>query len=391
MSARLPVRVALLTNFVPPYRLPFFRAIAARVQALRVFIATPMEANRPWMADHSGLDVVMQRSLTLTRPWRHPSGFSEDLYIHLPYDTLGQLHRYRPDVVIAGQLGVHALLALLYRTLRRRTRLILWTTMSEHAEQGRGRMRTWLRRWILPRADALLANGASGARYLRSFGVEPGRIFLSPYATDNAPFLALPLARGDVAARRLVFSGQLVERKGLVPFLDSLARWAAAHPSQPVEFWLLGNGPLRAALEARAVPASLSLRVLGSVQYAGLPEIYAQAGILAFPSLADEWGIVVNEAMAAGLPVLGSVYSQAVEELIVDGETGWTFRPDRPDDMYAAVERALSTAPDRLHEMRINARQQISHLTPDFVADRVVSAIRSALDAPPPPGPPAAS
>ena len=54
-----------------------------------------------------------------------------------------------------------------------------------------------------------------------------------------------------------------------------------------------------------------------------------KVGVLVFPTLADEWGLVVNEALAAGVPVLGSLYSQAVEELVRDGENGWTFRPDR--------------------------------------------------------------
>ena len=58
-----------------------------------------------------------------------------------------------------------------------------------------------------------------------------------------------------------------------------------------------------------------------------MAEVYAKASLFAFPTLADEWGVVVNEAMAAGLPVLGSIYSQAVEELVEDGVSGWVFRP----------------------------------------------------------------
>jgi glycosyltransferase involved in cell wall biosynthesis len=85
--------------------------------------------------------------------------------------------------------------------------------------------------------------------------------------------------------------------------------------------------------------------------------------------------VVVNEAMAAGLPVLGSLYSQAVEELVVDGVTGWTFRPDRQEELLAALDRVFSTPPDSLEQIRIKDREQIQYLTPEFVADRVLDAI----------------
>ena len=106
---------------------------------------------------------------------------------------------------------------------------------------------------------------------------------------------------------------------------------------------------------------------------------YARASILALPTLSDEWGLVVNEAMAAGMPVLGSVYSQAVEDLCVEGQNGWRFRPDAPGEIDAAIERALATPPDELEAMRNRARETVEHLTPEYVADRFVDAIRAAL------------
>ncbi len=370
-----PERVALLTNFVQPYRRPLFQAIAKRLNELRIFVSTPMEPNRPWLPNEQGLDVVHQKSFFITRPWRHPRGFSEDVYIHIPYDTLAQLWRYAPHVIISGQMGFQTLLSLFYRWLRPSTKLILLATVSEHSEQGRGWLRTWLRRWMLPGMDAVLANGESGARYLQRFGVTRERIFFTPYTMDNAPFLALPLERDSKQANRLLYSGQLVSRKGLQPFLAVLQRWCRQNPERNVEFWLLGEGVLRSELERMLLPSNLVLNFVGVVQYDQLPDIYAQCGILAFPTLADEWGVVVNEAMAAGMPVLGSLYSQAVEELVVNDETGWTYRPDQPEEMYEALDRAMKTQPERLDEMRRIARNRIAQLTPDFVAERVMEAI----------------
>jgi len=160
------------------------------------------------------------------------------------------------------------------------------------------------------------------------------------------------------------------------PFLLSLARWGAAHSERNAELWVVGDGLARGSLRALSLPPNVSVRWVGNVSYEELPGLYAQAGILAFPTLSDEWGVVVNEAMSAGLPVLGSVYSQAVEELVVDGVTGWRFRPDQPSEMDAALEQALSARLDTLEAMREAGRLRVKDLTPDGVKDRILEAVR---------------
>jgi hypothetical protein len=142
-----------------------------------------------------------------------------------------------------------------------------------------------------------------------------------------------------------------------------------------VEWWLAGEGPDRRRLETVPLPSNLTVRFLGSVAYQDLPRVYAQAGVLVLPTLADEWGLVVNEAMAAGLPVLGSLYSQAVEEMVVDGENGWTFYPDQPARMDEALTRALDTEPEDLARMSAAARTRALQVGPEDVADRIVEAI----------------
>ena len=89
--------------------------------------------------------------------------------------------------------------------------------------------------------------------------------------------------------------------------------------------------------------------------------------------------MVVNEAMAAGLPVLGSLYSQAVEELVRDGHNGWYFRPDSQGEMYSALDRALNTSDAKVLEMRSNARKTVEYLTPAYEADQVLGAVHFVL------------
>ena len=368
------MRVALLTNFVAPYRVPVFEALQHRIGQLRVFVSTPMEPNRTWQSYRGGLDVTQQRTITLRKRWRD-TGFTDIGYVHFPYDTLAQLRRFRPDAIISAELGLRTALAAVYKRQHHDVRLVVWATLSERTESSRGLLRSLIRPRLLRYADAVLVNGASGARYLTKLGFPSERITLLPQTTDVASFQTA--SREPAAARtiRLVFAGMFVERKGLLPFLTVLRRWAAANPDCRVEFDIAGDGPLRPQLEAFDGGGHLTVRVLNAVAYDRLPALYSAADVFVLPTLADEWGVVINEAMAAGLPVLGSRHSQAVEELVTDDATGWTFVPENERSVFDALDRSLRASADTRQHMGTRARQRVLELTPDCVADRIATAL----------------
>jgi glycosyltransferase involved in cell wall biosynthesis len=379
--------VTLLTNFVPPYLVSLFTALRDRVGRLSLVVSTQMEANRPWSFQGESLPVQVQRTLTLPRTWRHPSGFSETTYLHLPVDTLPILWRERPDVIVSTELGLRTLQALVYRMLRPRTRIVLWVSISEDSERGRGRVREVLRRWILDRIDAVVVSGESGARYIAALGFPDEAIFRMPlYAARTDAPRPPPRNRTQREQRRLLYVGQLVSRKGIDGFLDVLARWAGERPQQEVEFWIVGDGPARTALEARRLPSNVRLRFCGNVAYDDLNDYYARTGLLVFPTLADDWGVVVNEALAMGMPVLGSVRSQAVADVVREGHTGWRFRPESPEEMLAALDRAFSTPTVALERMRGECLEQARRFAPEIVVEQMLAAIafatRATSDAP---------
>jgi glycosyltransferase involved in cell wall biosynthesis len=372
-------RIVLLTNVIPPYHKPLLDRLARRYASLRVLLSTPMERHRRWRLEWEGLDVVVQKTTTLNGRWRHPKGFSEPLYVHLPLDTIHQLKQYDPEVLISWEMGTRTMLAAAYRWTRRGKKLIVWAEFAESTERGRGAVRGLIRRLIHRAVDAFIVTGASGARYLRSLGISDRKIFKISYTTEIARFSEAPLLRAEEHARRLLYVGQLIDRKGLLPFVRALGRWAQVHSTQKMEFVLAGDGPIRAQLEQTEQPGNVKLVFLGNVDYDELPKVYAEAGIFVLPSLADSWGVVVNEALAAGLPVLGSVHAQAVSELIEDGVNGWMFRSDDQQDMEAALERCLSSEIRTLDKMRLAARKTALSLTPDYVTDLVDRAVHSVL------------
>ncbi len=368
-------KVAILTTFITPYGLPLMEALSERIQALQILLSTKMEPNRNWDAVWGNLDVKLQKTITFPRKWNHPQGFTEVLFIHFPYSTFSDLHSFKPDVVISVELGFRTFASFVYKFFSRRTKVIIWALVSEHTEKNRGKLRQFIRKIFLRNADAVLVNGKSGERYISSFGVNSKKIFFAPYTTNIKPFLKCESADKNNLEIKLLYVGQLTQRKGILLFINSLNDWAKDHPNQRIVFDVVGEGSLRNELELIKTTENLTIYFRGSVAYQDLPNIYSQRNLFVFPTLADEWGVVVNEAMAAGLPVLGSRYSQAVDELIKDNINGFVFSPDNIDDMYHSIDKACCTPHQKLIEMGQNNRLKILSLTPELQAEKIIKAI----------------
>ncbi len=376
----LPLKVVVASPFIAPHKLPIWQELAGRVERLTLLLSTEMEPNRRWQAESGGLDVRIQKTTTFTLPWRHKHGFTDPCYVHIPRRMIRELRELAPDVVISGELGIRSLFSSVYRALFPRTKLIFWCAVAESTEIGRGMARYMLRRSILGRADRLLTNSNSGRCYLQRMGVPAERIDRVVYPTTQGFYERGCDTRPQSAAHRLLFVGQLIERKGLLPFAAALIRWAERHPERAIEFTLIGSGPLESKLRALKSQANLKIDLLGQCDYEAIIHAHAQAGIFAFPTMADDWGMAACEAMASGLPVLGSIYSQAVNELCEEGVTGWRFRVSDAGEMDRALDAALNTSPEDLNAMRSAARRQVSGLTPEHTVDQVLESIRKAFD-----------
>jgi glycosyltransferase involved in cell wall biosynthesis len=379
MPERVP-RVVVLTNTVPPYRAATLVCLAKAFPGLCILTSSarsPQALGADARAE--AVPQISLRTLVIRREVEHPGGFTQPYDVQLPYDVLGKLLALRPDVMLASELGARSFQASIHRGIFRASRIILHADLSEDSERPFRGTRAWLRRLLLVHADLVVVNGQSGARYVLASGARADRIVVIPYATDRVFLDAAPRAAPVRPARSLLYVGRLIESKGILPWLEVLVRWCERHASESVELTLLGDGPLRGAIVSARRPANLTLSAPGAVAYDALPEHYRRADLLVFPTLSDTWGLVVNEAMAMGVPVLGSVRSQAVTELIEDGVNGWWFDPMSPHDTDRALDRALEASGETLAGIAERARARAGQLTPEAVAGQFAGAIRRVI------------
>jgi glycosyltransferase involved in cell wall biosynthesis len=349
------------------------------VREFSVLLSIHQEPNRDFGETWEGLDVQVQKSVMLRRSWKHKEGqFQDQLFVHIPYDTLTRLWRMKPDIVFSYELGFRSLVSAIYCTLFRK-KLALCVCVSERTEQGRGRLRILLRRVLLKMAHAVTYNGPSCLSYLRGFGVPDSRMFHFPYACSEKFRYRGSIQRDESTARRLICIGQLIQRKGVAPLLQSLANYCLSHPHRNIEIDFVGKGDQEQQLRAMNLPRNLKANFLGHLNYQQMAQAMEQSGVLVFPTLADEWGLVVNEAFAAGMPVIGSQYAQACTTLIQNGVTGWQYRPDQPETLFVALEAMFNQPSSDLEKMRTACCESVMNITPENVASGAMKMFEALL------------
>jgi hypothetical protein len=247
--------------------------------------------------------------------------------------------------------------------------------MTEHQQVAAGRLRRVLRRGLLKHVDWVVVNGRSARRVITSLGFPESRTAIIHNTCELEPFWSVNPAPGWERVRKLVYVGRLSPEKGLLPMLTALNQVVLRRPDLIVEMSFAGCGP--AADELRSISVSERLKVIlrGYVPFEQRQKPYRHGNVFVFPSLSDEWGLVVNEAMGSGLPVCGSIYSQAATELVRPGYNGWLFDPFDSASMIHTFESMLSASAAEIARMGRNARESASELAPSYHTEQMLRTI----------------
>jgi glycosyltransferase involved in cell wall biosynthesis len=389
------MRVSLLTNVLSPYRIPVFRDLAATPGLeLRILLSSRTELHwreafaRAYETGREQLDLEVVPGLSFERrvPMQRETGVSQRVATHLPYGALAALRRQRPDVVVSSELGARSALAALYCALFR-VPLVIWSYQSRSAADAAPAWLEALRRGLLARAQAVVGMGVQAREVLRGRGVPDARLFDAPNAHDAARYAAAlaevqPMAarvalRAPLRAREHValVAGRLVESKGIEPLLEV---WPEI-PTYLRDRWTLlfvGDGPLAARVRTEAERRPGEIAHVESVPPERMPELYAAVDRLLFPSLADPWGLVVNEALACGVPVACSRLAGCAEDLIEPNRNGWLFDPTDAQEMRDVLTQVLETGDEEA--LRAQARDTAKRFGPERMAAGLRCAIQHA-------------
>ena len=296
----------------------------------------------------------------------------------------------RPEAVfVPGWSSKAALAALQWAQTAGVPAIVMSDSRAEDAP--RRRFAEWIKRQIVAGFAGALVAGTAHRDYARRLGVPDAFIQTGYDVVDNAHFAtgAEHARAADSQMRTMhalpasyfLASARFIEKKNLIFLLEAYSLYRTRVRHAPRDLVLIGDGPLRPRLEARIQKLELRCHVHlpGFIQYADLPAHYGLATALVMPSLTDQWGLVVNEAMASGLPVLVSSRCGAAQDLVRDGENGYTFDPSRTEALAAHMVSVSDASPDRIAAMGAASRDIIAAYTPDSFAAAVTALVAALL------------
>jgi len=374
-------KLVILTEIIAPYRIPVFNALAQRpeIELHVIFLSETDPALRQWRVYK---DEIKFRYEVLPS-WRGRFGRHNLL---LNRGLSAALNHINPDVVVCGGYNYPACWSAAYWARRHQIPFLLWTESTAFDRRSGYSLVEFTKRRFLNLCHAFVVPGKSSLNYLRELGVDEKRIFMAPNAVDTKLFSDLSdnarrnvsqvHGRYDLPARYFLYVGRLVKEKGIYDLWTAYALLNEEIRSK-VGLVFVGDGADRYELTKRASKMdAAAIRFLGFVHREGLAEIYALADALVFPTYSDPWGLVVNEAMACGLPMIVTDVAGCAADLVQDGENGFVFSPGDVPQLGLAMTRLAADSELRVRMGRASG-ERIEANSPYAWADGMVRAVQA--------------
>jgi glycosyltransferase involved in cell wall biosynthesis len=300
------------------------------------------------------------------------------------------LDRLRPQVLVGISYSDPEINLAMAWALRRRVPLVTCYD-SNFADMPRFWAKELFKRRIVAAFDAALVAGHRAHNYLERLGLGSDRQFRPWDVVDNAYFAhgaeqsradePASRARLNLPSRYFLCVARFVPKKNLLRLVEAYARYAAPAGHDTWSLVLSGSGSLEPELRAAVATAGLEAKVHfpGFLQYPDLPACYGLAGAFVLPSVVDQWGLVVNEAMAASLPVLVSTRCGCAPDLVREGENGFTFDPENIDALAGHLIQMAGLDQARRAAMGQRSREIVAAFSPEAFATGIEAAVACAL------------
>jgi 1,2-diacylglycerol 3-alpha-glucosyltransferase len=249
--------------------------------------------------------------------------------------------------------------------------------MSETFESSANLLKRTVKRWRVASCQSAIVGGDLQARYLETLGLDRSRMALGYDVVDNIHFSTprrhSPSWSEPVKATRYFFANtRFLERKGIDDLLRAYARYRELGSALPgaAEPWRLvisGSGEMERPWKMLSSRLGIAQFVQwpGFIQYADLPAAYQSAGAFVHPARREPWGLVVNEAAAAGLPLLIGHRVGAAFELLRDGENGFLIDPDNLESFARRLLYVADLSDDERASMGRRSKQLVSAFGPE--------------------------
>ncbi len=377
-------KVVLITEIIAPYRIPVLHQHSQKsgIDLHVIFLSENDRTLREWQVYRDELrfsyEVLASRRCRVGRyNWLLNSGMAKAL--------LGAF----PDVIVCGGYNYVAAWQAALWSRRRGVPFLLWVESTASDSRRNYPWVEFLKARFIKRCAGFVAAGESSREYLLSFGIASRSVFTAPNAVDVDLFARrsneirqhaeASRALWRLPSRYILSVGRLVREKGVFDLLQAYAALPVTIRSE-VGLVFVGSGREEAELRRRAArinPGEVQFR--GFCQREHLPQFYALAEVFVLATHSDTWGLVVNEAMSCGVPVICTSVAGCARDLLRDGWNGRVVSSQDPVALTGALGQVCA-GPDLRELMGQRSAQRISAYSPQACAEGIARAALASLE-----------
>jgi len=370
-------KIVILHNIISPYKTLLFNELSKIYNGFYVLYMAETESNREW-------DIKIDE---INFP--HEVMFKETLddvrLLKSVIRTWGRLNTLNPDVLIIDGYSYAACWAGFFWAKVNKKKIILWSSSNEE-DRDRLFLKEKLKGFLVKRCDAANVYGKRNKDYLIKLGMKKDRIFIKGNTTDNAFYYNETIrlkAKREVLCKQFgipfhnfLYIGRFSKEKNLLFLLK-------AYKKLDADNWgliLVGNGPQYQELDDFIDGNSIrNVFLPGFKQKEEIPQYLAISDVFVLPSVSEPWGLVVNEAMAAGLPVLVSRKCGCYPDIVKDGKNGFSFDPFDKKELFRLMKDMVDGEHDLIKMGGVSV-EIIKEYTPDKAAKIIINTIKFVIN-----------
>jgi glycosyltransferase involved in cell wall biosynthesis len=389
-------RTLIVASHPVQYAAPLFRAMAEHPN-LDVLVAyLSLSGSEPVKDQGFGVEVSWDIPLLEGYPWVHVPNQSPKPGVGKFWGLINpelwqeiRTGKFEAVVVYAGYAYASFWIAAAAARVNK-TAFLFSTDASTWRPRDQKVWKAWLKRFLLPHifglANTVIVSSTPGKQMVQSFKIPEQRIALTPSSVDNDWWIR---QAAEVDRSKIRTQWDIPESALVVLFCAKFQSWkrpqdvlrAFANANVNDSYLVFaGEGALRAELEteARELDIIEQVKFLGFMNQSQLPSVYRAADLFILPSEYEPFGVVVNEAMLCGCPVVVSDHVGAGYDLVQDGKTGFIY-PCGNVEALATVLREVLPDRERLKRISEAASQQMETWSPRENVEALVQGIKKSV------------
>jgi glycosyltransferase involved in cell wall biosynthesis len=358
------MRIAIINNMPTPYRTDLYNYLYNNYNFdFTVIYSTSNEDNRSWSNDINmeyKYKILNSRTIKISKKVDYK-------YIHIPINIISTLNDLNPDIVIGHEYNPTVYLAYNW-TKRKSKKFISWSDGTVNTERNINWMQRKIRKIICSKADSFIASSTKTKEVQISYGAEEKKIFKSYLTVDINKYRVNKTRYGCL---NLLYVGRLIRGKGIDLLFNALK-----DIKNNFCLSIVGNGPEEYELKRLTYELGISDKVI-FCGYKNRDEItgqYKRADIFIMPTREDCFGLVITEAMCAGLPIICSKYADGAYDLIEEGKNGFIVDPYNSKELKERIEYLLTT-PSKVKMMGEYSSKLVSDFSIEKVSEKFIDAI----------------